>query len=94
MNEIRRCLKEMNKILRCLKEINERLRCWKEMNKILQLLMNRINFSSIPLKVQEHSLTINSNLFFPVVNIPPTRFLQLNARLKPNTTLDLSLTTI
>ena len=37
-------------------------------------------------KVQEHSLTINSNLFFPVVKLPLTR-------LTSNTTIDLSLTT-
>ena len=45
------------------------------------------------LKVQEHSLTINSNLFFPVVKLPRTQFLHLNTRLTPNITIDLSLTT-
>ena len=61
----------------------------------LKLFVNEPDkFFVYSLKVQEHSLTINSNLFFPVVNIPPTRFLQLSTRLKPNTTLDLSLTTL
>ena len=61
----------------------------------INLIVNEPDkFFVYSLKVQEHSLTNNSNLFFSVVNIPPTRFLQLNTRLKPNTTLDLSLTTI
>ena len=41
-----------------------------------QVLMNQIKFSSIPLKVQEHSLTINP-IYFSSCELPPTRFLQL-----------------
>ena len=55
--------------------------------------MNQIKFSSIPLKVQEHSLTINPVYYFQL-RITANAVSAIKHYIKPNTTLDLSLTTI